>query len=266
MLPGMPHGRATKSALDRIPGWFWPQDVELFRWLLTEQSRTEVRGDVAELGVYLGKSAVLLGDYLRADETFTVIDLFESSAGDEANAQETDAQYAGLSQAAFEANYLAVHPALPVVVRGFSQDIGAHVAPGTCRFVHVDASHLYAHVRGDVAAARQLVGPDAVVVFDDIRSAHTPGVAAAVWQEVTTGDLHPIIVSDVKLYATWSDPTALIERLVPWLDATGQSWEQQEIAGRPLLRVYTTSRVEAVLDLARSTVARARGLRLRPAG
>jgi hypothetical protein len=179
MLPRMADpgaGRATKSALDRIPGWFWPQDVALFRWFLSEQSQSGVHGDLAELGAYLGKSAVLLGDYLRPTETLTVIDLFEGEAVDEANAQETGAQYAGLSQTAFETNYRSVHGTLPVVIRGFSQDIGTHVPAGSCRFVHVDASHLYEHVRGDIAAVRELVGPGAVVVFDDIRSAHTPGV------------------------------------------------------------------------------------------
>jgi hypothetical protein len=72
--------------------------------------------------------------------------------------------------------------------------------------VHIDASHLYEHVREDIAAARQLLGPDGVVVFGDIRTAHAPGVAAAVWEEVTLGSLNVLVVGEVKLYGTWSDP------------------------------------------------------------
>lgn len=33
-------------------------------------------GDIVELGAYLGESAVVLGDHLRAGDRFVVVDLF----------------------------------------------------------------------------------------------------------------------------------------------------------------------------------------------
>jgi hypothetical protein len=122
-------------------------------------------------------------------------------------------------------------------VRGFSQDITAHASAGAHRFVHVDASHLYAHVRGDIAAARQLLGPEGVVVFDDIRQPHTPGVAAAVWQEVTCGDLQVLVVGNNKLYGTFSPPDTWLDRLAAWLPGSGLTFERQQIAGQHVFRV-----------------------------
>ena len=85
-----------------------------------------------------------------------------------------------------------------------------HAAHGTHRFVHIDASHLYEHVVADIAAARTLLKPGGVVVFDDYRAPHTPGVAAAVWRE-TTEDLTPFAVTQNKLYATFGEADHWLE-------------------------------------------------------
>jgi Methyltransferase domain len=135
----------------------FPQDQKLFRWFLKEQDRRQINGDLAELGVYMRKSAVVVGEYLRPGETFTVIDLFESLASDSDNQTENVKSYSGLTQHAFEANYLRFHERLPVVVKAASSEILNHAAAGPHRFVHIDASHLYNHVRTDVASARELL-------------------------------------------------------------------------------------------------------------
>jgi hypothetical protein len=129
--------------IDQIPGWFQRMDMAMFRLLLTRTGERLGGGDLAELGVYLGKSAALVGCARQPYETFTVIDLFESEALDEDNREENEESYAELSQAAFEKWYRTVHDELPVVVRAPSQQITDHAAHGTHRFVHVDASHLY---------------------------------------------------------------------------------------------------------------------------
>jgi len=94
-------------------------------------------------------------------------------------------------------------------------------------------------VRQDLASARTLLNERGVVVCDDIRSAHTPGVAAATWEAVVNDGLNPIVMSHAKLYSTWSDPTEWEERLARWLPASGFAWERQRVAGRTLLRVWS---------------------------
>jgi hypothetical protein len=124
------------------------------------------------------------------------------------------------------------------VVRGPSSTIVEHAAHGTHRFVHIDASHLYEHVVEDIAAARTLLKPGGVVVFDDFRAQHTPGVASAVWR-ATTDDLRPFAVTMGKLYATFDDTQPWLDVLTEWLEERKfWRWEVQQVAGEPLLRVF----------------------------
>jgi predicted O-methyltransferase YrrM len=238
----MPDSRTLLSAtvaqdLDTIKGWFNPSDRRMFAWMLERQARLGEIGDVVELGCYLGKSAVLIGDYLRPGETFTVLDLFESDAPDDENSGEMQRSYSTLTQAAFERNYLQFHPELPVVVKAPSSAIVEHVAPASCRFVHIDASHLYEHVASDVDSACKLLRADGIVVFDDFRAEHTPGVACAVWEAVLNKGLQPICVTESKLYGTWGDAGGVRADLEAWLSDDPLGFvETQHIAGHPMLR------------------------------
>lgn len=220
----------------KIPGWFQRRDMQLFRVLLEATQRELGGGDLAELGVYLGKSAALIGCLVQPGETFTVIDLFEGEATTAANQAENDQQYRELSQEAFERWYGTVHEDLPAVVKAPSEEIVKHASLGTHRFVHIDASHLYEHVVGDIAAARTLLKPDGVVVFDDYRAAHTPGVAAAVWRATAEG-LTPFAVTLSKLYATWGDPAPWLAAVKDWIDQT-DAWDReiQWIGGAEVVR------------------------------
>lgn len=221
-----------------VPGWFYNTDIVLFDWLLQRQQRLEQRGDLLEMGAYLGKSAIMMRAYLRADETFTVCDLFGSEAPTEHNQRETRGSYATLTRRAFEANYLSFHDELPRVLHEATSVVPGEVAGGSCRFVHVDASHLYEHVRPDITAARGTLGREGVVVLDDYRSSHTPGVACATWQAVLEEGLRPICVSSQKFYGTWGEAADLQDELYTALRARGDCWLQwQEVAGHRLLLV-----------------------------
>ena len=228
----------TDSEIASIPGWFARTDVEAFRVLLDATARLfPDGGDLAELGVFKGKSAALIGAYVRPGERFTVIDLFESMAADQANAVENAQQYEGLTRATFETNYLHVHRELPTVVTGFSQSITDHAPLGTHRFVHIDASHLYKHVVSDLEAAKSLLTSNGVVVLDDYRSEHTPGVAAAAWR---CDGLRPFLLTSTKMYATWGDPTPWKQAVSSWLASDwADHHEVQEIDSEDVYRVWT---------------------------
>jgi hypothetical protein len=200
--------------LNDVPGWFWPLDQVLFSWFLERQERLGTRGDLLELGAYLGKSAILLGHHLRDGETLTVCDLFESEPPDAANRAEAAKSYSTLTRQAFERNYLSFHDSLPAIVQAPSSAITDEVGPGTCRFAHIDASHLYEHVQGDIGAARELLLPEGIVVLDDFRSEHTPGVSVAAWEAVLNRGLRPVCLSSQKLYGTWGDPEPVQEELL----------------------------------------------------
>ncbi|WP_329127802.1 class I SAM-dependent methyltransferase [Streptomyces sp. NBC_01465] len=227
----------TPSELSEVKGWFFPVDQVLFDWFLTRQTDRDEPGDLLEVGAYMGKSAIFTGSYRREGETFTVCDLFDSPGEDDANAAEMQRSYSTLTQRTFEANYLSFHDELPVVLQGLSSMVPDHVKAGSCRFVHVDASHLYEHVHGDIQDARELLLPHGIVALDDFRAEHCPGVAAATWEAVTSGGLHAICITGTKFYGTWGDPTAVREELLAFLAGREDIWhEVQSVAGAPLIR------------------------------
>ncbi|MFE9772576.1 class I SAM-dependent methyltransferase [Streptomyces sp. NPDC005931] len=239
--------------LNDVPGWFWPLDQVLFTWFLDWQESRGTRGDLLELGAYMGKSAIVLGHHLREGETLTVCDLFGAEPPDDANRAETRRSYASLTRQAFERNYLSFHETLPVVVQAPTSVITEKVASGSCRFVHIDASHLYEHVHGDIGAAHDLLGPEGIVVLDDFRSEHTPGVAAATWEAVLNRGLRPICLSSQKLYGTWGDPEPVQDQLLAALRGRGDcSVTVEQAAGHRLVRARARTKTMQPPSLPRS--------------
>jgi Methyltransferase domain len=230
--------RVSDAQVEAIPGWFTGDDMTLFRFFLGEQVRNGYVGDLAELGVYLGASAVMIGSFQQPDEIFTVVDLFGRTGANPGNDAETRRYYRGLTQVAFEANYRAVHGELPVVIRGPSTDIRGRAAGGRHRFVHVDASHEYANVLEDIETAKELLTGDGIVVFDDFQSSHFPGVAAAVWPELHKG-LVPLVLTSEKLYATWGHAEDWQEAVRTWVGASGLHFEIHRIAGHEVVRAWS---------------------------
>lgn len=236
---GRAMGDLTYADISAIPGWFTFEDFAVFRMILSAQAADEPPGDLAELGVYKGKSATMIGAHRRTSESFTVVDLFEDGdATDPANERENAREYAGLSRREFEMHYLSVHPTLPDVVQGPSASIADIARHGAHRFVHIDASHLYDHVCKDIEVTQKLLRPHGVVVLDDYRSAHTPGVAAAAWAAVAKG-LRPIVLTSNKLYATWGDPKRWAGAIDDWRPSSGLDHEVQSIAGIDVHRVWS---------------------------
>ncbi len=211
-------------------------------------------GDLLELGAYMGKSAIFLGARLRSGERFTVCDLFDSPAEDVSNSREMKKSYATLTRRAFEANYLAFHDELPTIVQGLSSVVREHVADGSVRFAHIDASHLYEHVHGDILAVRELLTGQGIVVLDDFRAEHCPGVAAATWQAVANEGLRPVCITGTKFYGTWGDPEPLQTALLAWIESRKDIWhEVQQVNGAPLIRLSAKGAKDPAQPVSRHT-------------
>ena len=238
-----------KSFYD-IPGFFWWLDRWVFATVLKSQEEFPP-GHLVELGTYAGRSAVIIGDFVREDERFIALDLFGTDAGlgDSPHADDNRAENQRsdrtLTREKFESNYLALHATLPEIVQAPSATIVEHVEPGSVRFLHIDASHLYPCVRTDVINAKTLLRHDGIVVFDDYRSEHTPGVSAAVWQAVLCDGMIPVAVTPMKMYAVFNPD--LVEHyqaaLRTWVDSDRRFTQaEQEVLGRPLLRLNMANR------------------------
>jgi len=204
---------ATRTYRD-IEGWFGWVDHALFRGIL-ESQRATPPGDLVEIGAFKGKSAVVIGDYVRPDEKFVVVDTFGDpellGIADE-NAQRTKGRnyFRRLSRDQFEQNYLSIHESLPTVLQALSTEVVNHVEPGAARFVHVDGSHQYEDVADDCRSVKRLLRGDGVVVFDDWRKPDCPGVAAAIWDSALHDGLIPVALSSQKLYGVHGDSAPLM--------------------------------------------------------
>lgn len=238
-----------------ITGWFNWLDHKLFTTFLAGQEQSEP-GDLVELGVFMGKSAVVVGDYLRAGERFVVVDLFGdmsllgSGSDDNANRSENAKSYPRLTRERFERNYLALHGSLPVVVQGPTTLVVDHVEPGQARFIHVDASHLYAGVSADCRNAETLLRPGGVVSFDDWRNAKCPGVAAAVWETMARRSLVPVATTPNKLYAVSGDASAALDLLRALVSELPDRYvsEEHDLLGATVVRLTTRKAASSTPD------------------
>ncbi len=241
-------------AVEHIPGWFYRVDRHVFEHLLGWQNVTAQHGDLAEMGTFVGKTAILIGFFLKDGETLSVCDLFGEPTADEENQTEVHTFYRqnpgekvtsdlmrktyDRMRETFEQNYLSLHRELPRIIQGPTSQIREHVAPKSCRFIHIDASHIYRNVRDDVAAARDLLLDDGLVALDDFRKEVTPGVAAAAWEAIASNGLRPVCITNNKLYGTWGDPEPAQRALLEWAGARpGYLTLVQEVLGHRLVIV-----------------------------
>ncbi len=239
----MKEDKKVKSAKNRllsdVPGWLNFVDQMVMKWILEFQSSTSVKGDLIELGVYQGKSAIHIGQFINPGERFIVCDLFDDARSEQSIREDARHAYRTLTQQIFEENYLDFHSDLPLIVQGLSSTIEEHVEANSCRFIHIDASHAYEHVSADAAASQRLLREQGVAVFDDYRTEHTIGTAAAVWESVINNGFNPICVSAMKFYGTWGDPAPyqemIYQRLAVRSDLKGDVYKI--LHGMPLIRV-----------------------------
>ena len=231
---------AYVAGIDDVPGWFSPQDLQLFERIGLIQDGSSVAGDILEIGTYMGKSAILLGYLLGGSDTLVINDLFDGDPTASDNAAEVRHEYPGLTEQLFLDRYLSFHERPPEIVAQLSQYLPRILGPRRkFRFIHVDGSHTYDVVRDDIAHTRHFAGPDAVVAIDDWRTLHTPGVSAAIWENVTREGLIPLVVSDAKFYGMWYDGPVGVGRLFrEWVRENYADFHQSHwIAGHEMIRI-----------------------------
>ncbi len=193
---------------DSVAGWFRPSDRHLFAAIDDAQRRDGITGDLLEIGCYQGTSAILMG-YMKQDhERMIVCDIFDGATETDEDLKERERYYTpNFGRQMFEDNYRRFHGGLPEIVHGPSWTLAAcDFEPHSMRFIHVDGSHAYDQVRGDLAIARQLLAPGGVIAMDDLLSPHSPGVTAATWEAVAVDSLIPMFQSGVKFYGSWDTP------------------------------------------------------------
>jgi len=206
--------------MNEIQGWLLLVDALIMSGIDSYQREHHVRGDLLEIGVYHGKSAILMGYFHRGPERLVVCDLFMTNGSTEENMHENQSYYQGINRSVFEDNYRLFHTELPTILAKPSSAI-SDLEPQSFRLIHVDGSHVYEIVREDLHNTHRLLCDGGIVIIDDWRTGHTPGVAAATWDAILHDGLAPICFTDQKLYGTWTPSRAPSrEEIQRWTQAS----------------------------------------------
>jgi hypothetical protein len=218
-----------------IPGWFTKSDQKVFSIFLNEHRQS---GDLLEIGVYRGKSAVFIANFLRPDEVFHVCDIFEMDINESENRDEVSKSYEGLNLKNFKSTFLSFHKTLPEIHVCNSKDLSAKLIQNDFRFIHIDGSHLYDYVKNDLAfASLRIRESDGIIAMDDFRSAHTPGVAAAMWEIILGGSLVPVVITGTKAYLAHPNNILDYRSISKSLERSGLETEILKIRNHSFIRV-----------------------------
>lgn len=169
----------------------------LFGLLDEVQQRHDVRGDLFEIGVHHGKSAVLLGRMLRQGERLGACDLFAA----------TNPSGSGSgNRAVFEANMARNAPdATYEIFAKFSSELTPVEIGGPFRLFHIDGGHLAEEAAGDLRLAAAALAPGGLIAVDDPFRPEWPGVTEAIIDFCRGSDYEPIALGFNKLVMAPAD-------------------------------------------------------------
>lgn len=221
----------------KIAGWVSYIDAAVFLILLRTDQPYNNSGNLLEIGVFEGKSAVLLGQNLAPGDEFHVCDIFDGET-DKKNELEIKSSYPSLSREKFEHNMIGILDTLPIIHQCLSTELKGILGKKSFRFIHIDGSHLYHHVIEDLRyASASLIQDIGVIAVDDYRAQHTIGVAAAVWEIIIEGNLVPIAVTPAKIYLVTPNSVIDIVHFKKNLEFYKLDWVEEEFLGRKVIRI-----------------------------
>ncbi len=171
--------------LDSIEGWLLPTTALAMIETLWMQEGAGIAGDVAEIGVYRGKSFLALAAGARAGERLVAVDLFDAGDPMSERPEHDVAPYGSGNRAAFLANLARFFPAAQVeLIEGSSRLLrGAEAASGLAglRMLSVDGGHTRDLTENDLRIADAALGARGVCWLDDVLNPHWTGVVSGLF-------------------------------------------------------------------------------------
>lgn len=203
---------ATK--MRSIHGWLSPGAVALFALIDEVQRREGISGDLFEIGVHHGKSAVLLCLMAGPGERIGVCDLFGSHEKNTSNSGFGDRQI-------FESNVARYAPGIDrlEIFEKSSYDLTEQEVGGMIRIFHVDGGHLLEEALSDLKLGAKVLHDHGVIVVDDPFRIEWPGVTEAIIRFLEENrDYAALVAGFNKLVLARKDALAPYEKALaaPW--------------------------------------------------
>jgi predicted O-methyltransferase YrrM len=161
--PGLLAYNRYRARFQEVEGWTVEGAMVTWDVLLSHQDASGVTGDLLEIGVLNGKSALLMALHAAGNETMLLVD---PALRREAIDLVSDA-----------------HPSPNVTLSLRSDEIAElpeiRSRRGQLRWIHVDGEHSGRAVRNDLAIAAGLLAPRGVICLDDFFTEVYPQITAA---------------------------------------------------------------------------------------
>ena len=119
---------------EKISGWFFPLDQIIFFELFAAQQAMKLRGDICEVGVYQGKSLVMLSLLKDQEEQLYGFDLFDDD--------DEDITKANLNEYGDNSKVFLLKGSTSNLTH---EKLGG-ILKSSIRFLHIDAGHEYHEV------------------------------------------------------------------------------------------------------------------------
>jgi len=160
------------SAFDRIEGWCSPDAVLMFMAYAQAAASVGIDGDVLEIGVHHGLSAIAVAAIRKAGSKFAAIDLF-----DDLQAQNRSGSGSG-SRSRFERNMAEFFGDTGFVrcITASSDTVLPDELGDQFSFCHVDGGHSAAETRADLDLCTRVLMPGGLLALDDYFNPAHPGV------------------------------------------------------------------------------------------
>jgi Methyltransferase domain len=207
--------RKHKRGTRRIDGWLAEDDAAIMATFLLWQNIQGVNGDILEIGVYQGKSAHLLATCMAQKTPSTdrlfLVDVFSLPVESSINQRENEASYSMIRIAPLNEllNSIGLGSNLEFVDMD-SQLLGSHELLNSIkiRFAHIDGSHNTINVLNDIKfACSKLINCFGIIVLDDYRAIHAPGVSRALWKALEEMQLRIFLFGPTKIYLISNENT-----------------------------------------------------------
>lgn len=183
---------------DRIEGWMYQTTGLAMMELLWLQESAGLLGNISEIGIHHGLSALALIAAARESETMFAIDLFDRQDFNTGNSGEGN-----LAIFQQHLHYLFPQANISIIAKSSSAIRGAEIENGlsNIRFLSVDGGHTKELTLNDLAIANTCLATHGIVCLDDIFNAHWTGVVSALFEFLNKNpDLVPFAYFPNKIF------------------------------------------------------------------
>lgn len=178
----------------QLEGWFYPLDMMMFGMIEAFHRSLSFDGDIAEIGVWKGKSLALLALIASAKDQIYAMDLF----GDDL-LEQTQHNITSFVAPEFASriSYLKGNTA------DYSTDYLKTLFKNKLRILHIDAGHEYHEVLHTLTLTAPFMQDYGIIIMDDYQDREFPGVPAATLDycyETAQGRWVPFLAGANKMY------------------------------------------------------------------